>query len=164
MPDLIAKLRSVRYYGGLPLDARTVTDDIVSQEGNNEHHRHPPPPKKVNRIGLEVLNYKGGKTTLCAGCGHNSISERIVECFYELGVEPWKVAKFSRHRLLVEVARLLPGAVARLQRACTAACRPSPPARCWPTAPDRASGSPATATPPPSASASSCTWCGATCR
>jgi len=54
-----------------------------------------PPPKKVNRIGLEVLNYKGSKTTLCAGCGHNSISERIVECFYEMGVEPWKVAKFS---------------------------------------------------------------------
>ena len=54
-----------------------------------------PPPKKVNHIGLEVLNYKGSKTTLCAGCGHNSISERIVECFYELGVEPWTVAKFS---------------------------------------------------------------------
>jgi len=54
-----------------------------------------PPPKKVNRIGLEVLNYKGSKTTLCAGCGHNSISERIVECFYELGVQPWSVAKFS---------------------------------------------------------------------
>ena len=31
--DLIAKLRSVRYYGGLPLDARTVTDEIVRQEG-----------------------------------------------------------------------------------------------------------------------------------
>jgi len=31
--DLLAKLRSVRYYGGLPLDARTVTDDIVRQEG-----------------------------------------------------------------------------------------------------------------------------------
>src|SRR4029077_6600255 len=54
-----------------------------------------PPPKKVNRIGLEVINYKGTKTTLCAGCGHNSVSERIVECFYELGVEPWRVAKFS---------------------------------------------------------------------
>jgi len=53
-----------------------------------------PPPKK-NRIGLEVLNYKGSKTTLCAGCGHNSISERIVECFYDLGVEPWRVAKLS---------------------------------------------------------------------
>ena len=55
----------------------------------------PAPPKKTNRIGLDVLGYKGGKTTLCAGCGHNSISERIVECFYELGVEPWKVAKLS---------------------------------------------------------------------
>src|SRR5689334_22829653 len=54
-----------------------------------------PPPKKVNRIGLEILNYKGSKTTLCAGCGHNAISERIVECFYELGVDPWRVAKFS---------------------------------------------------------------------
>jgi 2-oxoglutarate ferredoxin oxidoreductase subunit alpha len=30
---LIARLRSVRYYGGLPLDARTVTDDIARQEG-----------------------------------------------------------------------------------------------------------------------------------
>jgi 2-oxoglutarate/2-oxoacid ferredoxin oxidoreductase subunit beta len=54
-----------------------------------------PTPKKVNRIGLDVLPYKGSKTTLCAGCGHNAISERIVECFYELGVQPWRVAKFS---------------------------------------------------------------------
>jgi 2-oxoglutarate/2-oxoacid ferredoxin oxidoreductase subunit beta len=53
------------------------------------------PPKKTNRLGLEVLNYKGGKTTLCAGCGHNAISERIVECFYELGVDPFNIAKFS---------------------------------------------------------------------
>jgi 2-oxoglutarate ferredoxin oxidoreductase subunit beta len=54
-----------------------------------------PPPKKTNRIGLEVLSYKGSKTTLCAGCGHNAVSERVVECFYELGVQPWQVAKFS---------------------------------------------------------------------
>jgi 2-oxoglutarate ferredoxin oxidoreductase subunit beta len=54
-----------------------------------------PPPKKVNRIGLEVLNYKGAKSTLCAGCGHNAISERIIECFYEMGIPPWRVAKFS---------------------------------------------------------------------
>ncbi|HUI57266.1 MAG TPA: 2-oxoacid:acceptor oxidoreductase subunit alpha [Bryobacteraceae bacterium] len=33
-PDLIARLRSLRYYGGLPLDARTVTDEIIRQEGN----------------------------------------------------------------------------------------------------------------------------------
>jgi 2-oxoglutarate ferredoxin oxidoreductase subunit beta len=54
-----------------------------------------PPPKKLNRIGLDVVPYKGSKTTLCAGCGHNSISERIVEVFYEMGVQPWDVAKFS---------------------------------------------------------------------
>jgi 2-oxoglutarate/2-oxoacid ferredoxin oxidoreductase subunit beta len=53
------------------------------------------PPKKVNRLGLEVLNYRGSKTTLCAGCGHNAISERIVEAFYDMGVDPMGVAKFS---------------------------------------------------------------------
>jgi 2-oxoglutarate/2-oxoacid ferredoxin oxidoreductase subunit beta len=55
----------------------------------------PPRQPKINRIGLEVLPYKGGKTTLCAGCGHNSVSERIVEIFWEMGVEPWNAAKFS---------------------------------------------------------------------
>src|SRR5579872_1843823 len=54
-----------------------------------------PPPKKLNRIGLEVISYKGSKTTLCAGCGHNAITERIIECFYELGIQPWSVAKLS---------------------------------------------------------------------
>jgi 2-oxoglutarate ferredoxin oxidoreductase subunit beta len=49
----------------------------------------------VNRIGLEVAAYKGNKTTLCAGCGHNAITERIIEAFYEMGVEPWRVAKLS---------------------------------------------------------------------
>jgi 2-oxoglutarate ferredoxin oxidoreductase subunit alpha len=32
-PEDIARLRSIRYYGGLPLDARTLTDNIVTQEG-----------------------------------------------------------------------------------------------------------------------------------
>jgi 2-oxoglutarate ferredoxin oxidoreductase subunit beta len=52
-------------------------------------------PKKVNRIGLEVLKYKGSKTTLCAGCGHNSITERLIEVFWEIGIQPWRVAKLS---------------------------------------------------------------------
>jgi len=55
----------------------------------------PSPPKKVNRIGLDISTYKGSKSTLCAGCGHNAISERIIEAFYELGVEPHRVAKLS---------------------------------------------------------------------
>jgi 2-oxoglutarate ferredoxin oxidoreductase subunit beta len=54
-----------------------------------------PAPKKVNRIGLELAAYRGSKTTLCAGCGHNAITERIIDAFYEMGVEPRKVMKFS---------------------------------------------------------------------
>src|SRR3954464_10924291 len=53
------------------------------------------PPVKTNRIGLSVMEYKGGKTTLCAGCGHNAISERIIDAMYEMGVQPERLAKFS---------------------------------------------------------------------
>ena len=53
------------------------------------------PAPKTNRIGLAVIDYKGGKTTLCAGCGHNAISERIVDAMYEMGVQPERVAKLS---------------------------------------------------------------------
>jgi 2-oxoglutarate ferredoxin oxidoreductase subunit beta len=53
------------------------------------------PPKKVNRIGLEVLPYRGSKTTLCAGCGHNAITERLIETFWEMGVAPFEVMKIS---------------------------------------------------------------------
>jgi len=53
------------------------------------------PAPKINRIGLSVLEYKGGKTTLCAGCGHNAISERIIDAMYEMGVKPEHVAKLS---------------------------------------------------------------------
>jgi 2-oxoglutarate/2-oxoacid ferredoxin oxidoreductase subunit beta len=53
------------------------------------------PAPKTNHIGLTVIEYKGGKTTLCAGCGHNAISERIIDAMYEMGVEPNRVAKMS---------------------------------------------------------------------
>ena len=53
------------------------------------------PPPKTNHIGLTVLDYRGGKTTLCAGCGHNAISERILDAMYEMGVEPEGVIKMS---------------------------------------------------------------------
>jgi 2-oxoglutarate ferredoxin oxidoreductase subunit beta len=52
-------------------------------------------PQKANRIGLTVLEYKGGKTTLCAGCGHNAISERIIDAMYEMGIKPEQVIKPS---------------------------------------------------------------------
>jgi 2-oxoglutarate ferredoxin oxidoreductase subunit beta len=53
------------------------------------------PAPKTNRLGLAVVDYRGGKTTLCAGCGHNAISERILEAMFELGVPPERVAKLS---------------------------------------------------------------------
>src|SRR5947207_12300719 len=53
------------------------------------------PPPKTNRVGLTVVDYRGGKTTLCAGCGHNAISERIIDAMYEMGVPPERVIKPS---------------------------------------------------------------------
>ena len=53
------------------------------------------PAPKTNRLGLQVLDYRGGKTTLCAGCGHNSISERIIDAMYEMGVQPERLMKLS---------------------------------------------------------------------
>src|ERR1700678_2329653 len=54
-----------------------------------------PTPARINTIGLEILDYRGGKSTLCAGCGHNSISERILEAYYEMGIQPETVMKMS---------------------------------------------------------------------
>ena len=52
-------------------------------------------PAKENRLGLKALDYAGGKSTLCAGCGHDAISNQIIRAFYEMNVKPEKVAKFS---------------------------------------------------------------------
>ncbi len=53
------------------------------------------PQAKTNRIGLTVLDYRGSKSTLCAGCGHNAISERIIDAMFEMGVKPEQVIKPS---------------------------------------------------------------------
>src|SRR5688572_17416889 len=55
----------------------------------------PAPPKNVNRIGLSIADYKGGDSTLCAGCGHDAITSQIIKAFYEYGVDPRRVAKLS---------------------------------------------------------------------
>ncbi len=53
------------------------------------------PKKRINRIGLESKQYRAAKTTLCAGCGHNAISERIIGACYEMGINPDRVIKLS---------------------------------------------------------------------
>ncbi|MBE7535164.1 MAG: 2-oxoacid:ferredoxin oxidoreductase subunit beta [Anaerolineales bacterium] len=52
-------------------------------------------PAATNTIGLTKHDYRGAPTTLCAGCGHNSISNQIVAAMYELNVLPENVVKFS---------------------------------------------------------------------
>jgi len=55
--------------------------------------RHPGLPK--NELGYTRSDYEGALSTLCAGCGHDSISAAIVQACYELAIEPHRVAKLS---------------------------------------------------------------------
>jgi 2-oxoglutarate/2-oxoacid ferredoxin oxidoreductase subunit beta len=55
--------------------------------------RHPALPK--NSLGYTVDYYEGSLSTLCAGCGHDSISAAIAQACFELDIEPHKVAKMS---------------------------------------------------------------------
>jgi 2-oxoglutarate ferredoxin oxidoreductase subunit beta len=55
--------------------------------------RHPNLPK--NDLGYTVDYYEGSLSTLCAGCGHDSISAAMAQACFELNIEPHKVAKLS---------------------------------------------------------------------
>ena len=55
--------------------------------------RHPDLPK--NALGFDRAQYEGVISTLCAGCGHDSISGAIVQACFEMNVEPHRIAKLS---------------------------------------------------------------------
>ncbi len=55
--------------------------------------RHPNLPK--NDLGYTVDYYEGSLSTLCAGCGHDSISAAVAEACFQMNIEPHKVAKLS---------------------------------------------------------------------
>jgi 2-oxoglutarate/2-oxoacid ferredoxin oxidoreductase subunit beta len=55
--------------------------------------RHPDAAK--NSLGYTQANYEGALSTLCAGCGHDSISNSIINACFELALEPHKIAKMS---------------------------------------------------------------------
>ncbi len=50
---------------------------------------------QVNLVGLSKADYRGNPTTLCQGCGHNSIASQIIAACYELDIIPEDVVKFS---------------------------------------------------------------------
>src|SRR5438309_7133285 len=54
---------------------------------------HPDLPK--NALGFTRRDYEGAISTLCAGCGHDSISAAIIQSFFELDIAPHRVAKLS---------------------------------------------------------------------
>lgn len=53
------------------------------------------PSLKPNKLGLTVRDYEGAMSTLCAGCGHDSVTAAIVRAFHELDTPPHMVAKLS---------------------------------------------------------------------
>src|SRR3982750_1316688 len=55
------------------------------------HH----PALQKNAIGLTRRDYEGAITTLCAGCGHDSITAAIIPAFWHLSIQPHRVAKLS---------------------------------------------------------------------
>jgi 2-oxoglutarate ferredoxin oxidoreductase subunit beta len=55
--------------------------------------RHP--GLERNALGLTRRDYEGAMSTLCAGCGHDSVTAALVQAFFELDVEPHHVAKLS---------------------------------------------------------------------
>ena len=60
----------------------------------------PKPPVRhrglaTNALGLTRRDYEGAMSTLCAGCGHDSVTAALVQAFYELDVPPHRAAKMS---------------------------------------------------------------------
>lgn len=49
----------------------------------------------TNRLGLSKADYVGSKSTLCVGCGHDSITNHIITAFYQSSIDPYKVTKLS---------------------------------------------------------------------
>ena len=50
---------------------------------------------ETNQIGLTRSDYRGERSTLCPGCGHNTISVQIITACYEMNIDPHRIVKFS---------------------------------------------------------------------
>jgi hypothetical protein len=104
-PELATKIKSILHYNGLPLDAqigrrghrrrRTIGKASPMTTATEEKPAPAPKAPKTNRLGLEIEAYQGSASTLCSGCGHDSITNSIVKAFWEMGVQTHNVAKMS---------------------------------------------------------------------
>ena len=71
-----------------------ITNGTLTGNGTAAKPTFPAKPS-VNIIGLTKSDYKGLESTLCNGCGHDSISSQIITACYELGLKPERIVKFS---------------------------------------------------------------------
>src|SRR5262249_10997108 len=102
-----ARNRRRRREAGIGALLRWLSNERASRDGWGESEagaggmtyiakpiaRHP--ALRKNDIGLTRRDYEGAMTTLCAGCGHDSITAAIIQAFWELSIEPYRVAKLS---------------------------------------------------------------------
>src|SRR4029079_9225482 len=113
------RLIPIVHYDRTPITARFLAKEIARHHDHRQGDRRPsgssqgdPPPQgrvmtyiakpkfhhpalKKNDLGFTHRDYEGKISTLCAGCGHESITASIIEACYELSIEPHRVAKIS---------------------------------------------------------------------
>ena len=91
------------HYNGLPIPSDCIVDALRKhiQKEVQRHDLYPKPkidlPGREARTpsGLTQRDYEGGLSTLCAGCGHDSITAAIVQAFFELSIPAENVIKLS---------------------------------------------------------------------
>ena len=89
-------------YGGVPLSAEPIVEFVTRSAQSVTRRmtsiqkppvRHPGLPR--NALGLTTRDYEGGMSTLCAGCGHDSITAALIQAVWELDLPPHRAAKMS---------------------------------------------------------------------
>ena len=92
------------------------------------HH----PALSRNAIGFTRRDYEGAVSTLCAGCGPDSISAAIIQACWELDIQPHRLAKLSGIGCSSKT-RPISSASRTASTPCTGACLRCSPAPTWPT-------------------------------
>src|SRR6185503_15348234 len=89
VPGLRRPAAEHRRRGGWDHAAPGGSGGMTSIPKPKVHH----PSLQKNALGLTKRDYEGSMSTLCAGCGHDSVTAAIVQAFWELSIPPHRAAK-----------------------------------------------------------------------